>query len=860
MAKTSGKTSSNPRGRRPAAGSAKGNASSPLSDIAGGLRDLVTENFGNRRIPTLIGLVLLAFFGFACLSLITFLFSGGSDQSLILASGEGEATAELAREAKNIFGLPGARIADYLFNQLFGWGIVFALSYLAFLFAHLIWRPRIAPYRYVTNFLINGFLLLWTSVAAAGLQSLFPSDSFLRWGGLRGEELFTYIYKGIGIAGLIGVLAFTLLIFAVTCSSRVLSAVQNPKVPKVPHVSVPRPQMGFFSRLFSRKKKDEEPQSEEDGYSQAEDAWRDEPPMPSVEEEEMLDEDPTPYVVHTPPTAATTMASQTSEATSSVSSFTRTTTAEASDVPEMIVEEAPKDDLVEDGDRTAPEPLAPGIQLALYRKPTIDLLRDYEQGGTGIDMEEIEYNKQKIIDTLASFKMNVTPCKATVGPTVTLYEVIPESGIKVSRIKTMEDDIAMSLKSEGVRIIAPMPGLGTIGIEVPNSTPQTVSMRSILASRKYREQQEKMELPIGIGKTITNEPFIFDLTKMPHLLIAGATGQGKSVGLNALITSLLYSKRPEELKFVMVDPKMLEFSIYEEIERHFLAKLPDAERAIITDMTKVVATLNSLCIEMDNRYRLLQTAGRAVRNIREYNEQVRSGALKRIDGHEILPYIVLIVDEFADLMMTVGKEVEQPIARLAQKARAAGIHMVIATQRPSTDVITGLIKANFPARIAFKVFSMVDSRTVLDSPGANQLIGRGDMLFYQGKDMIRVQCAFMDTPETEAIVEYIAQQESTGSAYELPEYIPEGEENGVKGFNPNEKDSLFDEVARMVVQTQVGSTSNIQRKFNIGYNRAGRLMDQLEGAGIVGVQEGSKPREVYIKDQATLEQLLQKLS
>lgn len=859
MAKTSGKTSSNPRSRRPAAGSAKGNASSPLSDIAGGLRDLVTENFGNRRIPTLIGLVLLAFFGFACLSLITFLFSGGSDQSLILASGEGEATAELAREAKNIFGLPGARIADYLFNQLFGWGIVFALSYLAFLFAHLIWRPRIAPYRYITNFLINGFLLLWTSVAAAGLQSLFPSDSFLRWGGLRGEELFTYIYKGIGIAGLIGVLAFTLLIFAVTCSSRVLSAVQNPKVPKVPHVSVPRPQMGFFSRLFSRKKKDEEPQSKEDGYSQAEDAWRDEPPMPSIEEEEMLDEDPTPYVVHTPPTAATTMASQTSEATSSVSSFTRTTT-EASDVPEMIVEEAPKDDLVEDGDRTAPEPLAPGIQLALYRKPTIDLLRDYEQGGTGIDMEEIEYNKQKIIDTLASFKMNVTPCKATVGPTVTLYEVIPESGIKVSRIKTMEDDIAMSLKSEGVRIIAPMPGLGTIGIEVPNSTPQTVSMRSILASRKYREQQEKMELPIGIGKTITNEPFIFDLTKMPHLLIAGATGQGKSVGLNALITSLLYSKRPEELKFVMVDPKMLEFSIYEEIERHFLAKLPDAERAIITDMTKVVATLNSLCIEMDNRYRLLQTAGRAVRNIREYNEQVRSGALKRIDGHEILPYIVLIVDEFADLMMTVGKEVEQPIARLAQKARAAGIHMVIATQRPSTDVITGLIKANFPARIAFKVFSMVDSRTVLDSPGANQLIGRGDMLFYQGKDMIRVQCAFMDTPETEAIVEYIAQQESTGSAYELPEYIPEGEENGAKGFNPNEKDSLFDEVARMVVQTQVGSTSNIQRKFNIGYNRAGRLMDQLEGAGIVGVQEGSKPREVYIKDQATLEQLLQKLS
>lgn len=865
MAKTSGKTSSNPRGRRPTAGGAKRNAPSPLTTLFGGLKDLMKVNFDNRRIPTLIGLALAACSLFACLALITFLFSGGSDQSLIYAARDGEAAAELGREAKNILGLPGARLADYLFNQLFGWGIVFALSYVVYLFAHLIWRPRIAPYRYITSFLINGFLLLWVSVAAAGLQSLFPSDSFLRWGGLRGEELFTYIYRGIGIAGLLGVLAFTLLIFAVTCSSRVLSAIQNPKVPKVPHVSVPRPEMGgFFSRLFSGKKKDAEPQSEEEedeSYSQDEDAWRDEPPMPTDDEEmDVQEEEPTPYVVHTPPTTTTATTAQTAEAAPSATSFSRTTTSEPSDVPEMIVEEAPKDDLVEDGDRTAPEPLAPGIQLALYRKPTIDLLRDYEQGGTGIDMEEIEYNKQKIIDTLASFKMNVTPCKATVGPTVTLYEVIPESGIKVSRIKTMEDDIAMSLKSEGVRIIAPMPGLGTIGIEVPNSTPQTVSMRSILASRKYREQQEKMELPIGIGKTITNEPFIFDLTKMPHLLIAGATGQGKSVGLNALITSLLYSKRPEELKFVMVDPKMLEFSIYEEIERHFLAKLPDAERAIITDMTKVVATLNSLCIEMDNRYRLLQTAGRAVRNIREYNEQVRSGALKRIDGHEILPYIVLIVDEFADLMMTVGKEVEQPIARLAQKARAAGIHMVIATQRPSTDVITGLIKANFPARIAFKVFSMVDSRTVLDSPGANQLIGRGDMLFYQGKDMIRVQCAFMDTPETEAIVEYIAQQESTGSAYELPEYIPEGEENGAKGFNPNEKDSLFDEVARMVVQTQVGSTSNIQRKFNIGYNRAGRLMDQLEGAGIVGIQEGSKPREVYIKDQATLEQLLQKLS
>ena len=850
MGKTSAKTSSKTRGRRPASNSAKRGASSSLTSLFQKGRTVLSDNLDNRRIPTIIGMLVGGVTLFAAFSLLSFLFSGGSDQSLLTPSNTVEISSEVARSTKNLLGIPGARLADYLFNQLFGWGITFVIVHLIFVVYHLIWEPRTPFYRYVTSFLVNSFLLLWVSVAAAGMQSLFPSDSFLRWGGMRGEELFTYMYKSIGIFGALGVLVFTILIFAVTCSGRFLRAVQHPKVP---HVNVPRPQVGgFFSRLFSRKKQAEGGPEEEDNdtYLQDEDAWRDEPPLPFDDEEETEEpeeeeddeapEAPSPHQQRTPSTA--------DEGT------------EPAAAPEMIVEEAPKDDLVGDGDRTAPEPLQPGIQLALYRKPTIDLLRDYEQGSSTIDMEEIEYNKQKIIDTLASFKMNVTPCKATVGPTVTLYEVIPESGIKVSRIKTMEDDIAMSLKSEGVRIIAPMPGLGTIGIEVPNSTPQTVSMRSILASRKYREQQEKMELPIGIGKTITNEPFIFDLAKMPHLLIAGATGQGKSVGLNALITSLLYSKRPEELKFVMVDPKMLEFSIYEEVERHFLAKLPDADRAIITDMTKVVATLNSLCIEMDNRYRLLQTAGRAVRNIREYNEQVRSGVLKRIDGHEILPYIVLIVDEFADLMMTVGKEVEQPIARLAQKARAAGIHMVIATQRPSTDVITGLIKANFPARIAFKVFSMVDSRTVLDSPGANQLIGRGDMLFYQGKDMIRVQCAFMDTPETEAIVEYIARQENTGSAYELPEYIPEGEESGSKGFNPNEKDSLFDEVARMVVQTQVGSTSNIQRKFNIGYNRAGRLMDQLEGAGIVGVQEGSKPREVYIKDQASLEHLLQKLN
>ena len=795
-----------------------------------------------RRFSLAILLVLVLLLICALISVISFLFSGGSDQSLI-APDVHLTPEELQKvSTKNVLGIPGARLADYIFNGLFGWGGVFLLMFLAF----LIYRMRFYPERtplidYLIRFIRDSFLTIWTATTAAALQALFPSDSFLLWGGERGAYLYNYIQMRVGSTGLLLVLVGSLVVFLVLFSTRFLRFLEEP--PSLPHPKVTRPRLGsFFSRIFSKKSSDEqapevEEENDEQGLVQDEDAWRDEPPAYASSEPAFAPkEEPVAVQSSLQPTPPTAPATGT----------------------EMIIEEAPKDDLVED-DGGGHEPLAPGILLAHYQKPTTDLLRDYELGGSQIDIEEIEYNKQKIIDTLASFKMHVTPHKATVGPTVTLYEVIPDSGIKVSRIKTMEDDIAMSLKSEGVRIIAPMPGQGTIGIEVPNSSPQTVSMRSILASRKYKEQLEKMELPIGIGKTITNEPFIFDLAKMPHLLVAGATGQGKSVGLNALITSLLYSKRPEELKFVMVDPKMLEFAVYEEIERHFLAKLPDADRAIITDMSKVVATLNSLCVEMDNRYRLLQGAGRTVRNIREYNEQVRSGELRRIDGHELLPYIVLIVDEFADLMMTVGKEVEQPIARLAQKARAAGIHMVIATQRPSTDVITGLIKANFPARIAFKVFSMVDSRTVLDSPGANQLIGRGDMLFYQGKDMIRVQCAFMDSPETEAIVEHISQQESTGAAYELPEYIPEGEDTGTKTFSASEKDSLFDEVARMVVQTQVGSTSNIQRKFNIGYNRAGRLMDQLEGAGIVGPQEGSKPREVYIKDQMSLDQLLQQL-
>ena len=468
-------------------------------------------------------------------------------------------------------------------------------------------------------------------------------------------------------------------------------------------------------------------------------------------------------------------------------------------------------------------------------------------------MEEQSDNQKRIKQTLENFGISISSIKATVGPTITLYEVVPAQGVRISKIRNLEDDIALNLSALGIRIIAPMPGKGTIGIEVPNKDPQIVSMQSVISSRKFIES--KYDLPVALGRTITNEVFMFDLCKAPHLLMAGATGQGKSVGLNAIITSLLYKKHPAELKLVLVDPKMVEFSIYAEIERHYLAKLPDEEKPIITDFTKVVHTLNSLCKEMDNRYELLTRAH--VRNIKDYNEKFINRRLSPDKGHEYMPYIVVIIDEFGDLIMTAGREIEMPIARIAQKARAVGIHMVIATQRPSTNIITGTIKANFPVRVAFRVSSMIDSRTILDSPGANQLIGRGDLLFSQGSDMTRVQCAFVDTPEVEAISEFIGEQPGYPTAFILPEYDPDGEaDDKSAAADLSDRDPLFDEAARLVVSQQQGSTSLIQRKFSIGYNRAGRLMDQLQGAGIVGPYEGSKARQVLIQDIYSLEQKL----
>jgi S-DNA-T family DNA segregation ATPase FtsK/SpoIIIE len=494
----------------------------------------------------------------------------------------------------------------------------------------------------------------------------------------------------------------------------------------------------------------------------------------------------------------------------------------------------------------------PTLELSKYQLPPLDLLNKYDTEGITINQEELEENKNKIVETLGNYSIGISNIKATIGPTVTLYEIVPNAGIRISKIKNLEDDIALSLSALGIRIIAPIPGKGTIGIEVPNKNATIVSMRSVIASQRF--QKSEMELPIAFGKTISNETFVVDLSRMPHLLMAGATGQGKSVGINAVLTSLLYKKHPAEVKFVLVDPKKVELTLYNKIERHYLAKLPDSEDAIITDNTKVINTLNSLCIEMDNRYEMLKNA--MVRNIKEYNEKFKARKLNPNEGHQFLPYIVLVIDEFADLIMTAGKEVETPIARLAQLARAIGIHLVIATQRPSVNVITGIIKANFPARIAFRVTSKIDSRTILDGSGADQLIGRGDMLFTQGNDIIRIQCAFVDTPEVEKITEYIGSQKAYPDAHLLPEYV--GEENGTSlDMDISDRDELFREAAEIIVIAQQGSASLLQRKLKLGYNRAGRLIDQLESAGVVGGFEGSKARRVLVPDLVALDKLLE---
>lgn len=657
------------------------------------------------------------------------------------------------------------------------------------------------------------YYLLLSAIIAARFDQIFP---FL--GGKIGYELSRFLTDYIGIIGLWAVISFMTLIAMVL------------------HLNItPERIIAKLQPYFIKEEKTTSPatsfEEESIDFKTVEDRYPKE-----VEEKEKIE------IVM--PSAEETLATEQNQEA-----------AQPTDEEELKIEvkAVAEEDVVETLSQELVEKYGafdPTLELSNYQFPTLELLKDYGNASITIDEDELEANKNKIIDTLRNYKIEIAKIKANIGPTVTLYEIVPEAGIRISKIKNLEDDIALSLSALGIRIIAPIPGKGTIGIEVPNQKPSIVSMRSVIASQRF--QKAEMELPIAIGKTISNETFVVDLAKMPHMLMAGATGQGKSVGLNAVLTSLLYKKHPAEVKFVLVDPKKVELNIYNKIERHYLAKLPDAEDAIITDNTKVINTLNSLCIEMDNRYELLKNA--MCRNIKEYNAKFKARKLNPDDGHAFLPYIVLVVDEFADLIMTAGKEVETPIARLAQLARAIGIHLIIATQRPSVNVITGIIKANFPARIAFRVTSKIDSRTILDSGGADQLIGRGDMLYTQGNDLTRIQCAFVDTPEVEKIAEYIGSQKAYPEAHLLPEFV--GEESTVLDIDASDRDALFREAAEVIVTAQQGSASLLQRKLKLGYNRAGRIIDQMEAAGIVGPFEGSKARQVLVPDLTTLEQLL----
>lgn len=789
-----------------------------------------TEN--NGRLDTyraIGGIILLGLSCFIFISLLFYVLDAKAVYSQLHS--EDIIEAELSNQS---IGKDGISIGYTLFNGFLGWGGFVSSIIFPYIAIALLWMNRKETWHVLGKCILIILSSLWLGMVLAFLQTFFGGeDSVLKWGGDLGYYYMTFLSGRIGQLGLGIFFIISLLVLAMLFNNKL--------VDKITNISFSLP-----SKSKSVEHEDDDEEDEEDEDTEDED----EPShIPSQDKEAEEDEEE--------PTIEEPISIITEEPTMHVSSPTAapqtTTEAKEGEETELTVT-VPQSELADEDDFS--DEYVPGMYLKHYRKPSLDLLEDYGLGTGETDRDEIEETKRLILDTLRNFRISVTPISATVGPTVTLYEVIPEQGVKVSSILRLNDDLMIALKSQGIRI-TPIPHKGTVGIEVPNRKPQTVSMRSIMGSKKFREAQEKMELPIGMGKTISNEPFVFDLAKMPHILMAGATGQGKSVGLNALITSLLYSKRPEELKLIMVDPKMLEFSIYEDLEKHFMAMPNDADKAIITDLSKVVPTLNSLCVEMDQRYEQLARA--RVRNIKDYNEQVREGKLSRRDGFDFLPYIVLIVDEWSDLIMTAGREAEQPIARLAQKARAAGIHIVLATQRPSTDVVTGLIKANFPARIAFRVASGIDSSTILNNPSAHNLIGRGDMLFFQGNELVRIQCAFMDTPETEKIVQHIARQESEGHAYELPEYVAEGDSKSGQDLSTMKKDALFDEAARLIVGSQMGSASFIQRKMEIGFARAGRIVDQLEAAGILGPNRGSKPRDVLIQDLMSLEELLGQL-
>lgn len=826
---------------------------------------VIPEFLKEQRTRIIMGIALALVSLYILFSLTGFFFSGGIDQSLVDGPW-GKIITNPEITASNPAGKVGAWISDLLINRWFGLSS-FVLCYLLLLCSLRLGGARIK--RFPRKLFIGMCIVLWISLLFGFITESISSlldigTGYLFPGGGHGYFVSLWLNSLVGRIGtiLVLILTFVIILFfgfektfykCVDYFKEIIRKRREQAIANLRAKAMHEQQTAQAEAIQPTDTEDELPAEEKDP-EWAENIFPESTDTVSVVRQE--DSEPEDYSEQ-PDRLLAEGKEQEEEMPESPEEFdfepelTSLANEEFSPDVTLTINNKDQEETV-DRNMLPTEDYDPTLDLSNYQYPPLELLEEHSSGNPKVTQEELEENKNKIVETLRNYKIEIVKIKATIGPTVTLYEIVPAPGVKISKIKNLEDDIALSLAALGIRIIAPIPGAGTIGIEVPNQNPEVVSMRGIIASKKF--QESKYALPVALGRTISNETYTFDLTKMPHLLVAGATGQGKSVGLNAIITSLLYKKHPSQLKFVMVDPKKVELSIYSVIEKHFLAKLPDEEEAIITETAKVVNTLNSLCIEMDSRYDLLKTA--QVRNIKEYNEKFVKRQLNPNNGHKYLPYIVVIVDEFADLIMTAGKEVETPIARIAQLARAVGIHMIIATQRPSTNIITGVIKANFPARIAFKVASMIDSRTILDSPGANQLIGRGDMLISVGSEMTRVQCAFVDTPEVDAITHYIADQQSYPSAFALPEYVPETDASGLTEVDLGSRDPLFEEAARLVVSTQQGSTSSIQRRFSIGYNRAGRIMDQLEAAGIVGPFEGSKARQVMITDEYSLEQLL----
>ena len=832
---------------------AKKNSTAKDTELSLSFFGKVAALFRSETVHFVIGLVLVIFSVYLLLAFSSFFFTGAADQSII-DGGSAQELISTNNGVKNYAGSRGAQLASYLINDCFGVSSFLILVFLAVAGLKLM---RVRVVRLWKWFIGCSLMLVWFSVFFGFVFVDQYKDSFLYLGGMHGYNVSNWLVSQVGVPGVWLLLLVTAICFLIYLSARTVIWLRRlfslsflKRKEKAESVLGETPEE--FKTSWGAKEKTTAPTPE---AAEPEKVLEKEEEVATEEEEDeplneiTLDLGGSDGKVK-PAKSADEDVTMTFEtpAPEPVPPFREQPVEKE---PAFQVEKAEEEEYV----GTEKEPYNPRLDLENYHYPTIDLMKHYDDNGPTIDMVEQNANKDKIINTLRSFGIEISTIKATVGPTVTLYEITPEQGVRISKIRGLEDDIALSLSALGIRIIAPMPGKGTIGIEVPNSNPKIVSGQSIIGSKKF--QESTYDLPIALGKTITNEVFMVDLCKMPHVLVAGATGQGKSVGLNAIITSLLYKKHPAELKFVLVDPKKVEFSIYSVIEHHFLAKLPDGEDAIITDVTKVVQTLNSICVEMDTRYDLLKAAH--VRNIKEYNEKFINRRLNPEKGHKFMPYIVVVIDEFGDLIMTAGKDVELPIARIAQLARAVGIHMIIATQRPTTNIITGTIKANFPARIAFRVSAMVDSRTILDRPGANQLIGRGDMLFLQGADPVRVQCAFIDTPEVEEITKFIARQQSYPTPFFLPEYVSEDSGSEVGDIDMGRLDPLFEDAARLVVIHQQGSTSLIQRKFAIGYNRAGRIMDQLEKAGIVGPTQGSKARDVLCIDDNDLEMRLNNL-